>query len=192
MIIQTGRFGELKTQDTGGDNGVIHFPEGVLGFQDERDFCLVDPGDDTLILWLQSIRNPHLAFPVLEPRIFDSQFVARISAAEQRALKLENLKRAAVYSILTIPDDITQMTANLKAPVVINLETGIGKQVVLQENNYSVRHPMFKELRAHLITIESATRAATGAGQESVGPEAKRLGDIIPATGVPLSLMGPG
>jgi flagellar assembly factor FliW len=60
-----------------------------------------------------------------------------------------------VFSILTIPEDVTQMTANLKAPLVINIGGQIAKQVVLQENEYSIKHLMFKELRAHLITIAS-------------------------------------
>jgi hypothetical protein len=60
-----------------------------------------------------------------------------------------------VFSVLTIPADIKEMTANLKAPLVINLKRQIGRQVVLQENEYVIKHPMFAELRAHLITMQS-------------------------------------
>ncbi len=156
MIIKTGRFGQL----TIGNLEKVTIPGGILGFPEYKEFCLVDPGDDTLILWLQSLDNPEIVFPILEPKIFRTAYTARLSAAELRELRLENINQSAVFSILTIPEDVTLMTANLKAPLVINLKEQVAKQVVLQENEYSVKHLMFKELRAHLLTI-SAQQART-------------------------------
>jgi flagellar assembly factor FliW len=156
VIIKTGRFGQL----TVGDDETIHVPQGILGFPDYKKYCLVDPGDETLILWLQCLDNPDVAFPVLEPKIFRPDYAARLSAAELRELKLENINQSAVFSILTISEDVTLMTANLKAPLVINLKQQVAKQVVLQENEYSIKHLMFKELRSHLITISAQNRAA--------------------------------
>lgn len=149
VTLKTGRFGQL----TLGDEEKIRIPQGMLGFPSLTEFCLVDPGDETLILWLQSLQDPSLAFPLLEPKIFRPDYTARLSAAELRELSLENVNQSAVFSVLTISDDVTQMTANLKAPLVINLKRQIAKQVVLQENEYSIKHLMFKELRAHLATI---------------------------------------
>ncbi len=156
MIIKTGRFGQL----TIGDDEKIVIPQGIFGFPEYTRFALVDPGDETLILWLQSLENPEIAFPVLEPKLFRTDYSVRLSAAELRELKLDNVNQSAVFSILTIPEDITQMTANIKAPIVVNLKEQIAKQVVLQENEYSIKQPMFKELRAHLITINSQKRPA--------------------------------
>ena len=153
MIIKTGRFGQLNVADS----DRIHLPLGVLGFPEYTDFCLVDPADDTLILWLQALENPDICFPVLEPRVFRPNFTVKLSAADQRELGLADLKNASVFSVLTIPDDVSQMTANVKAPLVINLKGQIAKQVVLQDNDYSIKQLMFKELRAHLMTIQSQT-----------------------------------
>ncbi len=155
MIIKTGRFGQL----TIGDEEVVSAPSGLLGFPELKKFCLVDPADDTLILWLQSLDQPQIAFPILEPKIFKPDYATRLSASELRELKLTNVKASAVFSILTIPEDVTLMSANLKAPIVINLKEQILRQVVLQENEYSIKNLMFKELRAHLITIKSQTRS---------------------------------
>jgi flagellar assembly factor FliW len=164
VIIKTGRFGQL----TVGNDETILVPQGILGFPEYKKYCLVDPGDDTLILWLQSLENPEIAFPLLEPKIFKPDYAARLSAAELRELKLENVNQSAVFGILTIPNDITQMTANLKAPLVINLKEQIAKQVVLQENEYNIKHEMFKDLRAHLITIRSQSRPAQAESKEGV------------------------
>jgi flagellar assembly factor FliW len=154
MVVKTGRFGQLNVSE----DELISIPAGVLGFPDEHKYCLVDPGDDILILWLQSVTNPELAFPVLEPRIFKTDYRVKLSAAEHRELVLTDIKEAAVFSILTIPEEAEEMTANLKAPLVINLKDQIAKQVVLQENEYSIKQKMFKELRTHIMTIQAHQR----------------------------------
>lgn len=151
MVVQTGRFGQIEVSS----DEIIQIPSGILGFPDEQNFCLVDPADDTLIIWLQSLKNPHLAFPVLEPKIFKPAYIVRLSAAELRELQLQSIKDASVFTILTLPQDLTQMTANLKAPLVINIKQKIAKQVVLQENDQPIKFPMFKELRTHLSTLRS-------------------------------------
>lgn len=151
MIVKTGRFGQIEVSS----EEIISIPSGVLGFPEDQNFCLVDPGDDTLILWLQSLSNPHLSFPVLEPKIFKPEYVVRLSAAELRELRLNSIKDASVFTILTIPSNLAEMTANLKAPLVINIREKTAKQVVLQENDQPIKHPMFKELRAHLISNPS-------------------------------------
>jgi flagellar assembly factor FliW len=102
-----------------------------------------------------------------------------------RDLKLANVNQAAVFCVLTISENIAEMTANLKAPIVINLAERVARQVVLQENEYSIRHPMFKELRTHLVTMESqrlnseeAKKSARGGGGVIA------VSDLIPAKNV--------
>lgn len=161
MVVQTGRFGPIEISS----DEVISIPSGILGFPQEQEFCLVDSGDDTLILWLQSLTNPHLAFPVLEPKIFKPDYIVRLSAAELRELKLSSIRDASVYTILTIPSALTEMTANLKAPIVINIKEKTAKQVVLQENDQPIKYPMFKELRAHLVNVRDARSEDARPGQ---------------------------
>jgi flagellar assembly factor FliW len=149
VVVQTGRFGQIEVST----DEIISVPSGILGFPDDQNFCLVDPGDDTLILWLQSLSNPRLAFPVLEPKIFKSSYIVRLSAAELRELRLASIHEASVFTILTIPSALPEMTANLKAPLVINVRDRVAKQVVLQENDQPIKHPMFKELRAQILAF---------------------------------------
>ncbi len=154
MIVETGRFGRITITEA----EEIRIPQGLLGFPECTRFCLVDSGDETLILWLQSIDRPEVVFPVLEPKIFKPDYTVRLSAQELRELQLANVSQSAVFSVLTVPDDVSLMTANLKAPLVLNLREQVGRQVVLQENEYAIKHPMFKELRTHLVSIQSAQK----------------------------------
>ncbi len=172
MVVQTGRFGQIEIST----DEIIAIPSGILGFPEEQDYCLVDSGDDTLILWLQSLTNPHLAFPVLEPRIYKNDYVVRLSASELRELRLDSIKEASVFTILTIPGNLTEMTANLKAPVVINTRSRIAKQVVLQENDQPIKHPMFQELRTHLMGMSRTP--STPADQEK---------SVLPVNTLPIS-----
>jgi flagellar assembly factor FliW len=181
VIIKTGRFGQLGV----GDDETISMPQGILGFPEYKRFCIVDPGDDTLIMWLQSLDNPDIAFPILEPKIFRIDYVARLSALELRELKLENINQSAVFSILTIPADVTQMTANLKAPLVINLKGQIAKQVVLQENEYSIKHEMFKELRTHLVTLRSQSLVSE---KNQLAEREPNLGSVVSIKSISPSL----
>ena len=120
--------------------------------------------------------------PFLEPKIFKPDYSARLSAAELRELKLETINQSAVFGILTIPEDVTQMTANLKAPLVINLKEKIAKQVVLQENEFNIKHEMFKELKTHLITIFSQQNKPVAA------PPAVSAGSVVAIRNIPPSL----
>lgn len=132
-----------------GRDAKVVFPNGLLGFPECREFFFEDTGEGSLILWLRSLENPKICFPVVEPRAFLPQYSIKLSAVDIRELKMESVEGNAAFCILSIPEDITQMTANLRAPLVINVAAGVGKQVVLQDNELSLKHPMFRELRAH-------------------------------------------
>jgi flagellar assembly factor FliW len=154
--IHTTRFGDLEVNPL----DIVTLPEGILGFDSLKKFFIVDPSDDTMILWLQSTERAEIAFPILEPKVFKPDYKVRLSASELRSLKLDSVakKETLVYCILTIPGDVTSMTANLKAPVVINTAVQMGRQVVLQENEYSVKFSIYKELVAVVMSAVSGQK----------------------------------
>lgn len=147
MIISTSRFGqvELKQED------VLTFPEGLLGFADLRKFALLDDPSDEIFAWLQSCENAQIAFPVLEPELFAPTYKANLTKGDMEAIKLTSQDKARFFSIVTIPDDPTQMTANLKAPVVINVADKTARQCVLQDNNLAIREPIFTKLQQRVV-----------------------------------------
>lgn len=151
MKVNTTRFGELKVDK----NDIIIFNEGILGFENLKKYFIVDPGDSTLILWLQSLEEPSIAFPIIEPRIFQPDYTVQLVPMELNSLELESLNKAKSYAVLTIPEKLSEMTANLKAPLVINAEKNIGRQIVLQNNKLSVKHEMYKELKTYIVNYHS-------------------------------------
>jgi len=164
MKVQTSRFGNLEVEAT----DIIQFGDGLLGFENLKRFFIVDPADDTLILWLQAVDSPEVAFPILEPKIFKQDYKVRLSANELRALQIDSVKKdILVYCILTIPNDITQMTANLKAPIVIHSRSQLARQVVLQENEYSVKNLIYKDLLAVIMSV--ANQGSKSSAEDAAG-----------------------
>lgn len=147
MVIKTSRFGlvELKSED------VLTFNEGLLGFQDLRQFVLLDDPNDDIFAWLQSCELPSIAFPVLEPEIFGHKYNINFNRTDLESLKMLPTQQPAYLNIITIPDDPTQMTANIKAPIVINVEKRIARQCVLQDNNLAIKEPIFTKLQSRVV-----------------------------------------
>lgn len=154
MKVKTTRFGELEVNPS----DIITFSEGLLGFENQKKYFVVDPGDSTLILWLQSTEDEKIAFPIIEPKIFKPDYIAKLLPADLNGLELDSLQTAKLYSILTIPANVTEMSANLKAPVVINSLKKVGKQIVLQDSKLSVKHEMYRELKTYIVNFSDDSR----------------------------------
>lgn len=148
MVINTSRFGQVQVKE----EDVLNFPEGLLGFGDLRKFILLDDSSDEIFAWLQSCESGAIAFPVLEPGIFTENYSVTLSKGDLEALQLKDQNQAHYFSIITIPEDPTQMTANMKAPIVINVKAKIARQCVLQDNNLAIREPIFKNLQKWVIS----------------------------------------
>ena len=174
--IKTTRFGELEVDK----KDIINFKEGLLGFDSLTKFFVVDPGDQTLILWLQSVEDAGTAFPMIEPKIFQADYSVKLLPAELTSLELESLNEASVYTILTIPQVVTEMSANLKAPIIINNKTKFARQIVLQDSKLEVRHLMYKELKRHIVNYASDDNRRVR-GQDNIGqaPEAPAATPIV-------------
>jgi len=149
--IKTTRFGELEVDK----KDIIEFTEGLLGFENLKKFFIVDPGDQTLILWLQSIDDAATAFPIIEPKIFQPNYMVKLLPVELNSLSLENLSNASVYTVLTIPQNVTEMSANLKAPIIINNKTKTARQIVLQDSKLEVRFKMYMDLKKYIVNYAS-------------------------------------
>ncbi|MBK9324065.1 MAG: flagellar assembly protein FliW [Bdellovibrionaceae bacterium] len=162
MIINTSRFGRVELQD----DDVLTFPEGLLGFADLRQFVLLDDPSDEIFAWLQSCESSHIAFPVLEPELFTESYKATLTKGDLESLKLSVPSKARHFSIVTIPDDPTQMTANLKAPVVVNIEARIARQCVLQDNSLAIREPIFSKLQQRVVQNPSVSIKGQSPGMD--------------------------
>lgn len=147
MQIQTSRFGSVSIES----DDVLTFPEGLLGFNELRQFVLLDDPTDEIFAWLQSCEEPNIAFPLLEPELFAPSYAIHLTKHDLEALNLESNRGSRSFAIITIPQDPTQMTANLKAPIVINVAKRVARQCVLQDNQLAIREPIFTRLQQRVV-----------------------------------------
>ena len=178
MKINTTRFNELEVDK----KDIIEFTEGLLGFENLKKFFIVDPGDQTLILWLQSIDDASVAFPIIEPKIFQPNFSVKLLPLELNSLNLENLSNASVYTILTIPQNVTEMSANLKAPIIINNKSKIARQIVLQDSKLEVRFKMYLDLKKYIINYTSDDSKRTNVAPSTRAEEAQVVSNSSKST----------
>lgn len=147
LRIQTSRFGEIQLAS----EDVLYLPEGLLGFADLKKFVILDDPNDEIFAWLQSCESSEVAFPILEPEIFVENYKVNLTKADLESLKMVSQEKARFFCIVTIPDDPTQMTANLKAPIVVNLNDRSARQCVLQDNHLAIREPIFAKLQQRVV-----------------------------------------
>lgn len=135
-------FGEIEIDE----QKILDFPEGLLGFQDEKQFLIINNEDEeNPFQWLQSLRQADLAFVIINPFLIYPDYDIKISKTVINRLGIEDEKDVAIYSIVVVPEKMEDMTANLLGPIVININKRIGKQIILDDNRYSTKHYIFQE-----------------------------------------------
>ena len=143
MKVDTRRFGQLDISE----DKIIHFPEGLYGFENEKEFTLLpfNPNVESPMEWMQSLKSSHLAFVITDPFLYLPDYKLKLSQEDKKVVKLSDADPFLTRSIVTIPENYAEMTANLIAPLIINKEKAIAKQFVLTNMDYDTRHYLLPE-----------------------------------------------
>ena len=142
---------EIMTRDYGtvqiDESAVIRFEDGIIGFEDYRDYVLLDDGSgQSPFRCLQSIDESELAFILIDPFSVKPDYELAIDDALSERLSIASGESAAVFAIVVVPEDVKKMSFNLKAPLIINADLKIGAQYIVDRSDYGVRHLIFEEL----------------------------------------------
>lgn len=123
---------------------IIHFPEGLLGLSHLNKYIMLSPEKKLPFMYLQSVEEETLAFIVIDPYLYMPDYSFDISDDVIDFLGVTKESDILVLSVVVIPSDITRMTANFAAPVLINVNNRRAKQIVLQDDKYRIRQPIFE------------------------------------------------
>ena len=139
MEITTTRFGEIQVEE----DKIIHFPHGILGFSQARQFILFPHKENSPFVWLQSIEDGSLAFVLIQPNLVMPEYHVEVGETALDELNVHNTSSLEVLCIVTVPRNRPEdMTVNLLGPIVINPDKRLAKQLVITKGNYSHRHPI--------------------------------------------------
>ncbi|MGG5255319.1 flagellar assembly protein FliW [Neobacillus sp. SM06] len=139
MKIYTKYHGEIEIEE----KNIVHFPQGIPGFIEDKEFVLLPFSEDGIFKILQSIKETQIAFVVTNPFAFFKEYDFVLDDQTIQVLELTSEQDVDLYIILTLNEKIEKTTANLQAPVVINKKINRGKQVVLTNSNYTTKHFVF-------------------------------------------------
>lgn len=145
MKLQTYLYGELEYTI----EDIIKFKNGLLGFSDFDDFLLISSWDEDLPFYtLQSVIDNELYFILIKADDFFSDYKLNLTSGDREALRYKEGDLVQVFNIVHFTEELKDSTVNLKGPIVINLSRNVGKQVVLDNDNYELQYPLFAKLNS--------------------------------------------
>lgn len=142
MKVNTKKFGEIDLAD----DKLIHFTNGIVGFPQLTDFALIHDGEkeDGPIRWLQSMQESGFAMPVIDPLFVMEDYNPVVEEELLKDIELEDEEELFVLVTLTVPKDIQKMSANLKAPFVINTRNKKACQLIVEDDRCEVKFPVYE------------------------------------------------
>lgn len=117
------QFGELLVEP----HHIFYFQNGLLGFEELREFVLISEEETLPFKWLICVEKPEIGFPLLSPWHIDLTYDPGNDFDQDRQV---------VFVVVTLEDDQGRMTANMKAPVILEIDNQTGEQVILPKDKY--------------------------------------------------------
>lgn len=143
MLIETSRFGSVRIEP----EDILLFPGGLFAFSHLRHWVLLADAENDSIGWLHCVSDPHVAMAVVSPRKFVPDYQVRVARSHIATLELSAATAAYVLSIVSRTGK--DLTINLRAPLIINLERRLGRQVITSDEQ-PLQHPI-AELSTHML-----------------------------------------
>jgi flagellar assembly factor FliW len=148
MVVETKWFGTIEV----GDEKIINFDRGLMGFEDFKRYTIVydsEKEDAKTIMWLQSLDDKNFALPVIAPEVVCPGYDPVVEDELLNSLGDDIMNADLIVLVtLTVPADLKNMTCNLKAPIIINADTLKGCQLIVENDEYQVRYPIYDILQA--------------------------------------------
>jgi len=142
--LETTRFGSIEVPE----DKIIEFPWGIPGFENLKKFFLVPVEEAPFFTWLQSFEDPNVAFLLVDPFLFFEGYEVELTEDIRKELEIEDRKDIIIQAVTNIPKSgVENATANLVGPIIINVRKRLGRQVILQDVPYGVKHLLFPKKR---------------------------------------------
>jgi len=152
MQLNTKHFGVIEIDE----KEIIYFPSGIPGFENVKKYTLLGMQEEEgTFFWLQGVDDPELAFVVTDPFSVNDSYFVEADDDEIKEIDAKTPDRILTLAIVTVPEDITRMSVNLKAPLLINMDNNKGMQVIMKNETFPVRY---------YITGQDMSPASAGSG----------------------------
>lgn len=146
MQVNTKWFGTIDISE----DKVLTFDKGLIGLDEYKKFTIVyndEKSDSKSIMWLQSLDNQELALPIMDPTLIVETYDPVVEDELLSSIGDVSTAEPLILVTLTVPADITKMTSNFKAPIIINVDTLKACQVIVENEEYKVKFPIYEILK---------------------------------------------
>lgn len=142
MKANTRLFGEIEIEE----EKIIYMENGMIGFPDLKKFALIYDKEkekkETSIMWFQSMDEPMMAFPVMQPNALKADYNPTVNDEMLKPLGKLNETNLYVLTTVTATAQKKDASINLKAPIIINTDTNKGCQIIV-EDDYPVKYNIY-------------------------------------------------
>lgn len=146
MVAETRFFGTIDIED----EKIINFPNGIIGMENLKNFALIydsESEERSKISWLQSMDDPSMAFPVINPMDITEAYTPIIEDELMKNIGDPADADVLIFVTMSIPSDLTKMTANLKAPFIINTVDRKAMQVIVENDDYEIKYNVYDAIQ---------------------------------------------
>ena len=141
VLITTAKFGELEINK----DSIFTFVSPIIGFQDLKEYTIVDYKPDSPFKWLQSMEDMELAFPITLCSFFGIDYQFDIPDEEAEKLDIKSADDVFVCNIANIPaSNPHAATINMLAPIIVNINNKKAMQLILKNTEFEVRRRLFE------------------------------------------------
>lgn len=128
------------------ENKIVYFPDGILGFEKNKMFALIESEYEPFIN-LQSVDDKNLSFLMVDPFLICPNYEVDIDDESLNKLETSSPEDIIIMTIVTIPSDSSNVTANFLGPIVINRKNNLCMQYILQDNRWTTKFDVIKALK---------------------------------------------
>lgn len=146
MKLTTRVFGTIEIDDS----KIIHFPSGIIGFPEMTEFALIfdeEKGKDTPIRWLQSLQEASFALPVMDPLLVAKEYNPEVEDELLKPLGEMGEDNTLVLVTVTVPKELSKMSVNLQAPIIINADNKKAMQIIVNADKFPVKYYIYDVLQ---------------------------------------------
>jgi flagellar assembly factor FliW len=132
----------------------FYFPQGILGFENIKEFLLVPAEENCIFFWLQAKNETNISFLIVDPFLFFPDYELHLNTSVKDILRVTQKEEVAVYTIVNIPgNDFQQATTNLLGPLIFNNKNGRALQLVLEGTAYRTKHLLFSPQKVLQVSV---------------------------------------
>ena len=146
MLVKTRYFGEVDLTD----DKIITLEKGLMGLDEYKRYTILydcEKEEGTNISWFQSVDEPSLALPVINPLIVKEDYNPVVEDELLAGIGEINEENMVILITMTVPADLKEMTVNLKAPIIINADTRKGIQLIVENQDYELKYKIYDVLK---------------------------------------------